>query len=45
MDKHVIIDVFKIFSIGWKDQKQANKQIAKVVFQGIVLLRVYINPK
>jgi hypothetical protein len=37
--------VFKFFSIGWKDQKQADKQIAKDVFQGIVLLGVYINPK
>jgi hypothetical protein len=36
VNKHVITDVVKIFSIGWKEQKQVDKQIAKTMFQNII---------
>jgi hypothetical protein len=43
VDRHVIINVFKISNIGWKEKKQANKQIAEAMLQGIALPNAYIN--
>ncbi len=43
VDRHVIINVFKISNIGWKEKKHANKQIVKAMLQGIVLPSAYIN--
>ncbi len=45
VDRHVIINVFKISNISWKEKKQANKQIAKAMLQGIALPNAYINAK
>jgi len=43
VDRHVIINVFKISNIGWKEKKHANKQTIEAMLQGIALLSVYIN--
>jgi hypothetical protein len=43
IDRHVIINVFKISNIGWKENKQANKQTVEAMLQGITLLSAYIN--
>ncbi len=43
VDKHVIIDMFKISSTCWKEWKQADKQIVEAMLQGIILLKAYIT--
>jgi hypothetical protein len=45
IDKHLIVDVFKISNNGWKEQKVANKEIAKAMFYCITLLRAYVKTK
>jgi hypothetical protein len=41
----VIINVFKNSNTRWKEQKCVDKQIVEAMFQGVVLLIVYINAK
>ncbi len=43
IDKHLIIDVFKISNKGWKEHKQVNKQTIETMFQHIALLGAYVN--
>ncbi len=45
IDRHVIINVFKNSNTRWKEQKCVDKQIVEAMFQGVVLLIVYINAK
>jgi hypothetical protein len=45
VDKYVIIVVFKISNISWKEKKQVEKQTIEAMFQHITLPRVYINVK
>jgi hypothetical protein len=37
IDKHLIVNVFKISKKGWKKYKQTNKQIVKAMLQCITL--------
>ncbi len=45
VDKHLIVDVFKISNKGWKEQKQVNKQTTKTMLQHITLLGAYVKTK
>ncbi len=43
VDKHLIVDIFKISNKGWKKQKQANKQTVEAMLQHIALPRAYVK--
>jgi hypothetical protein len=45
VDKYVIIVVFKISNISWKEQKQTEKQTTEAMLQHVTLPRVYMNVK
>jgi len=45
IDKHMIVDVFKISNKGWKEYKHVNKQIVKTMLQHIALLGTYVKTK
>ncbi len=45
IDKHPIVDVFKIFNKGQKEQNHVDKQIAKAMLQHIALPGTYVKTK